>query len=132
MPVIEPNRLLVFERSVLRIIYGPTQNNDGTWRLKTNEELRTLLKKENIVTFVKSQILRWVAHVIRIDTRRNVKKLTEWKTRLSRPVRKPRLRWLDQVEDDLKKMKVRNWGEKCKERRLWNEIIKQAKTHQGL
>jgi hypothetical protein len=27
---------------------------------------------------------------------------------------------------------VRNWGEKCKERRLWNEIFKQVKTHQEL
>jgi hypothetical protein len=33
---------------------------------------------------------------------------------------------------DLKKMKVRNWKEKCKDRRLWNEIVKQAKTHPGL
>jgi hypothetical protein len=36
------------------------------------------------------------------------------------------------VEEDLKEMKVRNWREKCKDRRLWNEIIEQAKTHQGL
>jgi len=36
-----------------------------------------------------------------------------------------------QVEEDLKKMKVRNWREMCKDRGLWNEIIKQAKTHQG-
>jgi len=42
------------------------------------------------------------------------------------------LRWLDQVEEDLKKMKVRNWREKYKGRRLWNEIVKQAETHQGL
>jgi hypothetical protein len=35
-------------------------------------------------------------------------------------------------EEDLKKMKVRNWREKCKDRRLWNEIVKQDKTHQGL
>jgi ribonuclease HI len=44
------------------------------------------------------------------------------------------------VEEDLMRMKVRNWRErererereKCKERRLWNEILKQAKTHRGL
>jgi hypothetical protein len=111
---------------------GPTQDNDGTWRIKTNEELETLIKKENIVRFIKSQTSRWAAHVIRMDTTRTVKKLTEWEPRPSRAVGKPRLRWLNQVEEGLKKMKVRNWREKCKDRRLWNKILKQAKTHQGL
>jgi hypothetical protein len=69
-----------------------------------------------------------VAHVIRRDRTRTVKKLTEWEPRLSRPVGKARLRWLNQVEEDLRKMKVRNWREKYKDRRLWNEIIKQAKN----
>ena len=45
MSITEQNRLLVFERRVLRKIYGPTQNNNGTWRTKTNEELETLIKK---------------------------------------------------------------------------------------
>jgi hypothetical protein len=132
MSVTEQNRLRVFERRVLRKIYGPTQDKDGTWRIKTSEELENLIKKKNIVRFIKSQRLRWLAHVIRMDTTRTVKKLSEWEPRSSRPVGRPRLRWLDQVEEDLKKMKVRNWKEKCKDRRLWNEIVKQAKTHPGL
>jgi len=45
MTVIEQNRLLVSERRVLRKIYGPTLGNDGTWRIKTNEELEILIKK---------------------------------------------------------------------------------------
>jgi hypothetical protein len=85
MTVTEQNRLRVFERRVLRKIYGPTLDKDGTWRIKTNEELENLIKKKNIVTFIKSQRLRWVAHVIRMDTRR-VKKLTEWEPCSSRPV----------------------------------------------
>ena len=69
-----------------------------------------------------------------MDTTRTVRKLTEWEPCSSRAIGRPRLRWLDQVEGDLKKMKVRNWREreKCKDRRLWNEIAKQAKTHKGL
>jgi hypothetical protein len=67
-----------------------------------------------------------------MDPLRTVKKLTEWEPCSSRPVGKPRLSWMDQVEEDLKKMKVRNWKEKCKDRRLWNEIVKHTKTHQGL
>jgi len=46
MKVTEQNRLLVFERRVLRRIYGPTLDNDGTWRIKTNEELEFLIKKK--------------------------------------------------------------------------------------
>ena len=75
-----------------------------------------------------------------MDTTRRAKKLTEWEPCSSRPVGRPRLKWLDQVEEDLKKIKVRNWRErererereKCKDRRLWDEIEKQAKTHQEL
>jgi hypothetical protein len=49
-----------------------------------------------------------------MNTTRIVKKVTEWEPRSSRPVGRPRLRWLDQVEEDLKKKKVRNWREKWK------------------
>jgi hypothetical protein len=118
MTVTQQNRLLVFERRLLRKIYGSTQNNEGTWGIKINEELEILIKKENIVRFIKSQRLQWAAHVIRMDTKRTVKKLTERNPRLSIPVGKPRLRWLNRVEEDLKKMKVRNWREMCKDRRL--------------
>jgi len=34
---------------------------------------------------------------------RTVKKVTEWEPCSSRPVGRPRLRWLDQGEEDLKK-----------------------------
>ena len=33
-------KLRVFERKVLRRIYGPTKEKDGTWRIKLNEELK--------------------------------------------------------------------------------------------
>jgi hypothetical protein len=46
MTVTDQNRLLVFGRRVLRKIYGPTQDNDGVWRIKTNEELENLIKKK--------------------------------------------------------------------------------------
>jgi hypothetical protein len=30
-------KLMVFERKVLRKIFGPTKERDGTWRIKTNK-----------------------------------------------------------------------------------------------
>jgi hypothetical protein len=68
MTATEQNHLLVFERRALRKIYGPTQNKDGIWRMKTNEELEYLIKGKNIVRFIKSQRLRWAAHISRMDT----------------------------------------------------------------
>jgi hypothetical protein len=41
--VTDQNRLLVFERRVLRKIYGPTLDHDGIWRIKANEELEILI-----------------------------------------------------------------------------------------
>jgi hypothetical protein len=57
---------------------------------KTNEELEIIIKK-NIVRFIKSQVLRWAAHVIRMDTTRIIRKVTEWEPCSSIPVRRPRL-----------------------------------------
>jgi hypothetical protein len=34
---------MVFDRNVLRKIYGPTLDNDETWRIKTNKELEILI-----------------------------------------------------------------------------------------
>jgi len=45
MTVTAQYRLLIFERRALRKIFGPTQDNDGTCRIKTNEELEILIKK---------------------------------------------------------------------------------------
>ena len=36
------------ERNVLRRILRPTKDRDGTWRLKTNDELKTLITNKNV------------------------------------------------------------------------------------
>jgi len=50
-------KLLVFERKILRRIFGPIQKADGKWRLKTNEELENAIRYENIVRHIKSKRL---------------------------------------------------------------------------
>ena len=42
----------VFERKILRAIFGPT-NDNGEWRIKYNNELYTLNKDSDIVTYIK-------------------------------------------------------------------------------
>jgi hypothetical protein len=40
---------MVFERKVLRRIFGLTKESDGTWRIKTNNELDELIRHKNII-----------------------------------------------------------------------------------
>ena len=46
------------ERKILRQIYGPTQNPDVTWRIKTNDDMRHRMKQQDIIKFIKLQRLR--------------------------------------------------------------------------
>jgi hypothetical protein len=50
-------KLLVFERKILRRIFGPTKERDGTRRIKTNDELNKLIGHKTIINYIKSQRL---------------------------------------------------------------------------
>ena len=47
----------------------------------------------------------------------------------NRPVGKPRQRWQENVTEDLKNLKVKNWKEAAKDRRTWTDLAEKAKTH---
>jgi len=59
-------KLMIFERKILRKIFGPTKEENGLWRIKTNEELDELIKRKHIIRFIKSQRLKWLGHVERL------------------------------------------------------------------
>jgi len=62
-------KLIVFERRILRRIFGPTKEKQ-IWGVKTNEELDKLIKHKNIINYIKAQRLSWFGHVQRMpDTR---------------------------------------------------------------
>ena len=48
------------------------------------------------------------------------------------PVGSRRQRWQENVMEDLKKLKVKNWKETAKGRRTWRDLAEKAKTHEGL
>ena len=90
------------------------------------------MKEEDIVKFIKSQRLRWAAYVMRMEKTRTTSKITEWIPYNTKPAGKPMLRWMDQVEEDLKRMKVIGWSMKVEDRQEWSRIVEQTKTHPGL
>jgi hypothetical protein len=126
------HKLLVFERKILRSIFGPTKKANGEWRLKTNEELEKAINNENIVRYIKYKRLSWLGHVERMTNERVAKTIYKWKPYAIRPKGRPRVRWEDDVRNDLRKMGVNNWKQTTQERKKWKEIIEQAKTHTDL
>jgi len=58
--------------------------------------------------------------------------MTLWTPYKTRPAGRPRLTWMDQVEEDLKRMKIIGWRSKVEDRQEWNRIVEQTKTHPGL
>jgi hypothetical protein len=57
------HRLRVFENRVLRKIFGPKREEDGSWRKLHNDELHSLYSSQNIVKVIKSRRMRWVGYV---------------------------------------------------------------------
>jgi hypothetical protein len=58
----EEHRLAVFENRVLRKIFGPKREEDGSWRKLHNDELDSLYSSPNIVRVIKSRRTRWAGH----------------------------------------------------------------------
>jgi hypothetical protein len=64
LTVREEHKLRVFEKRVLRRIFGPKR--DGVmegWRKLHNEELHNLYSSPSIIRVIKSRRMRWAGHV---------------------------------------------------------------------
>ena len=58
-------KLSVFEKKILRKIFGPTKEANGIWRIETNKQLEELIKHRNIINYVKAQRFSWFGHTKR-------------------------------------------------------------------
>jgi hypothetical protein len=118
---------MVFERKVLRKIFGPA-NENGIWRTKTNQELDKIIKHNNTINFIRAQRLGWLGHIERTQETRMVKAIHSWKHISKRPIRRPRTRWEDDVRKEIQKLKVSNWKTHVQDRRRWKELVEKAKS----
>jgi hypothetical protein len=66
-----------------------------------------------------------------MDQRRVVKKIFESKPDGRRKVGRPKLRRLDDVENDFRVMKVKRWRRKAQNREEWASVINEAKVLKG-
>ena len=119
---------MIFERKVMRKIFGPMRSVDVYWRIKINQEINDILKGHNIIGFIKKQRLNWLGHVQHMAEDNNVQKIKRWKPMSKMPIGRRKRRWEDDILEDVKSMNVRNWKKVAQDRDSWKKMVEQART----
>jgi len=114
----------VFERKILRAMFGPT-NENGEWRVKYSNELYTLYKESDIVTYIKMGRTCYSyggREPYRKSSRCSGRKKTEGqaKTKMGR--------WCDGRCREV----GRNWRNAARNRDSWQKLLKKALAQKGL
>jgi hypothetical protein len=120
--------LRVFKNRVLRRIFGPKREEDGSWRKLHNVELHNQDSSPNIVRVIKSRRMRWAGHVARMGEGRGVYKVLVGSPEGKRPLGRPKHRWEDNIKMDLREIKIdgANWIQLAQDRVQWRACVNMA------
>jgi hypothetical protein len=91
---------------VLRRIFGPKREEDGSWRKLHNDELHSLYSSPNMARVIKSRRMRWAGYVARMGEGRGVYRVLVGKPEGKRPLGRPRRRWEDDIKMDLREIGI--------------------------
>jgi hypothetical protein len=95
---------------VLRKIFGPKKEEDGSWRKLHNDKLNSLYSSPNNVRVIKSRRMRWAGHVARMEEGKGVYRVLVGRPEGKRPLGRHRRRWSSNIKMDLGEIEIR-WGE---------------------
>ncbi|KAJ4430951.1 hypothetical protein ANN_19544 [Periplaneta americana] len=95
----EEHRLRVFEKKVLRKIFGAKRDEvTGEWRKLHNAELHALYSSPDIIRNIKSRRLRWAGHVAHMGESRNASRVLVGRPEGKSPLGSSRSRWEDDID----------------------------------
>ena len=98
----------VFERKVLRKIFGPVRVGDD-FRIPFNSELYELLNDMDVVQRINIQRLRWLGHVVLMVEDAPARRAFDVGICRSRRRGRSCIRWKDQIEEALSSIGATNW-----------------------
>jgi hypothetical protein len=91
---------------VLRRIFVPKREEDGSWRKLHNDELHSLYASPNIVRMIKSRRMRWAGNVARLGQGRGDYRVLIGRPESERPLGRPKRRWEDNIKLDLREIGI--------------------------
>ena len=102
----------------------------NTWKRQYAREVREITALPPISCMIRAGILRWAGHVVRANIDRDIKQVFLWQPDGRRPRGRPRVRWWDNVREDLTMLEedpddVVNLATN---RRGWRALVSAAKT----
>jgi len=90
---------------------------------KITTELYETFKEPNIVTYIKVKRLAWDGHLVRMNNDRTLKKIFSIEPDGVRSVGRPKLRWEDGVNQDIRILGVKNWKKVAFDRHEWAKLL---------
>ena len=87
-----------------------------------------MIKHKNTVNHIKAQRLSWFGQVQRMPDTRTVKTIFKWNPLSKRSQGRPKYRREDNVKQDIRQMKVKNWITRVQDRGKWKNVVEKAIT----
>ena len=131
LPFRTQNVNLIFEilwffcKLFVSLLFGPKRDEvTGEWG-KMREDLNDLYSSPNIARVIKSRRMRWAWHVVRMGERRGLYRVLMGKPEGKRPLGRPRRRWEDNIEMDIKEVGCGcvDWIELGHDRDSWRALV---------
>jgi hypothetical protein len=113
----EGHRLRVFENRVLRKIFGPKKEKDGSWRKLHNVELHDL--------YSSLRSMKWAGHVARMGEGRIIYRVLVGRPEGKRPMGRSKRRWEGNIKMDLREIGIdgANWIRLAQDRVWWRAFV---------
>jgi hypothetical protein len=81
---------------------------------------------------VKAGRISWIGHVERMEDSRMPKRVMRENIYTRRKRGRPKVRWLDDVQEGIREMEIEGWRRKAQDRDQWRRIAQEAKADVGL
>ena len=95
---------------------------------KNIKSLNLIWNTQRLINFIKINRLKWASHVAQMDDKEFTKQLLNSNPGGQWGRGRPKLRWIDSVEHDLRKIGCKNWKMVAQDRRRWQHLLKEASS----